>query len=178
MVSKCLSHWDSKPTKKPQHNNNNNKPSNQTGNKPNHRVCTLNRPEKQKHTGTDWFHCFDCKVWHAPGRGNHTAAGQAILDKRYGSKPKTAPKKYVRKVVPPPSNRSRCQYCDREGHLEEKCFKKQRDQKRAKEETHSQEQRPFPLPTPQRKSSLRASAAEFEQTNGLLPLRGSFHKSI
>ena len=89
------------------------------------------------------FFCFDCKVWHAPGRGNHTAAGQAILDKRYGSKPKTAPNKYVRKVVPPPSNRSRCQYCDREGHLEEKCFKKQRDQKRVKEEMHSQEQDPF-----------------------------------
>ena len=44
MVIKRLNKWDSKPTKKPQHNNN--KPSNQTGNKPNHRVRSLNRPDK------------------------------------------------------------------------------------------------------------------------------------
>ena len=146
MVIKRHNHWESKPNNKSQHIDN--KPNNQNGTKPNTRTHPTDRNKNRpKHAGADWFMCFDCKVWHAPGRGNHTAAGLKLIEARYGPKP-TAPNKYVRKVTPPNSNRDKCTYCDKEGHVEGKCYKKQRDQKRAKEETRSQEQRPFPPTVP------------------------------
>jgi len=100
LVIKRINHWESKPNK-PQPNNN--KPSNQTGNnKPNPCARPINKNIRPKHAGADWFMCFDCKVWHAPGRGNHTAAGLKLIEARYASKSKIRPNKYVRKVVPPP----------------------------------------------------------------------------
>jgi hypothetical protein len=176
LVLKHLNHWETKPPNKPQPNNN--KPSNQTGiNKPNPRARPSNQKNRPKHAGADWFMYFDCKVWHTPGRGNHTAAGLKLIEARYSSKPKIAPNKYVWKVVPPPLlNRLKCSYCDQEGHVGDKCFKKQRDQKRAKEETHSQEQRPFPpsgKPTISR--SKRRRNREIKRINALAHMLSQKH---
>ena len=60
-------------------------------------------------------------------------------------------------MIPPSTKPApRCKYCNTEGHIEKNCFKKQMDQKGAKEETRLQEQRPFsPSDPPPTKFSSR-----------------------
>ena len=70
----------------------------------------------------------------------------------------------------PPSNKPRCNYCNQGGHVEEKCFKKQRDQKKAKEETRLQEQRPFPPSDPPTTKKLSSKRRRIRQDKRIAAL--------